>query len=720
MDYECFLKLTVAAFILSHRMKNENPSANLNLSTPIQYLNGIGPKRGEAFATSGVRTAEDLLYYYPRRYLDRRSITPIEELENDRLSTVVAEVVSFGLERGRRRRFKLLLDDGTGILACTWFNGIRFVQKRFKENQLIAVHSKVGIYAHQFTMVHPEFDILGTGQDPLKTGAIIPVYPSTDGLKKARLDSNGILKVIKNSVVALSGLVKEYLPQDTIDENNLLNLSEALKQIHFADTEDSLQKAIFRLKFDELFFYQLLLAIRKHSTKKSRVGIKFKSKNELLSSVFKSLPFELTDSQKNVMGDIRKDMSEGVPMQRLLQGDVGSGKTVVAFLASSIAIGSGYQAALMAPTEILSDQHFQNAKKYFKNTGVKIVQLKGGLTGAKRKSIFQSLFNGEADLIIGTHALLYDDVKFKNLGFAVIDEQHRFGVEQRAGLMKKGVNPDILIMSATPIPRSLAMSIYADLDVSYLTEMPAGVRKVRTELRSEVDRHKIYKFLIDRFKVGEQAYIIYPLIEESEKIDLQAAVKAFETLDKKVFSGFNLALLHGRMSTEEKESVMKDFSNGDIDALITTTVIEVGIDIPNATVMLVENAERFGLSQLHQLRGRIGRGGNKSYFIMISNSKGEAAMRRLNVLTESDDGFIIAQEDLKQRGYGDFFGKRQHGIPEFKLADIIEDAHIAKDARLSAFKLTDADPHLRKPENRLLRDRFMSSYSERLKFIETG
>jgi len=720
MGYECFLRKTPPALILSIRMKNENPSAELNLSTPIQFLKGIGPKRGEAFASSGVHTAGDLLYYYPRRYLDRRSITPIEELEKDKLSTVVGEVVSFGLERGRRRRFKVLLDDGTGILACTWFNGIKFVQKRFKESQLIAVHSKVGIYAHQFSMIHPEFDILGIGQDPLKTGAIIPVYPSTDGLKKARLDSNGILKVIKNSVVALTGFVKEFLPQDTIDENNLLSLSEALKQIHFAEDEDSLQKAIYRLKFDELFFYQLLLAVRKHSIKKSRVGIKFNSKNELLTGVFKSLPFELTDSQKNVMGDIRKDMSEGLPMQRLLQGDVGSGKTVVAFLASSIAIGSGYQAAIMAPTEILSDQHYQNAVKLFKNTGVNIVQLKGGLTGTKRKSIFQSLSNGEADLVIGTHALLYDDVQFKNLGFAVIDEQHRFGVEQRAGLTNKGVNPDILIMSATPIPRSLAMSIYADLDVSYLTEMPTGMRKVRTELRSAANRLKIYEFLKERFKSGEQAFILYPLIEESEKIDLQAAVKAFETLENKIFTDFDLSLLHGRMKADEKESIMKDFSDGNIDALITTTVIEVGIDIPNATVMVVENAERFGLSQLHQLRGRIGRGGNKSYFIMISDSKGEAAMRRLNVLTESDDGFIIAQEDLKQRGYGDFFGRRQHGIPEFKLADIIEDAHIAKDARSSAFKLTDEDPHLRKPENRLLRDRFMSSYSDRLKFIETG
>ncbi|MCH8927827.1 MAG: ATP-dependent DNA helicase RecG [Candidatus Marinimicrobia bacterium] len=701
-------------------MRNENLSAELNLSTPIQYLSGIGPKRGEAFASTGVHTAGDLLYYYPRRYLDRRSITPIEELEKDNLSTVVGEVVSFGLERGRRRRFKILLDDGTGILACTWFNGIRFVQKRFKENQLIAVHSKVGIYANQFTMIHPEFDILGSGQDPLKTGAIIPVYPSTDGLKKVRLDSNGILKIIKNSVAALTGLVKEYLPHNTIDENNLLNLPEALKQIHFADDGDILQKAIFRLKFDELFFYQLLLAVRKHSTKKSRIGIKFKSKNELLSSVFKSLPFELTDSQKKVMGDIRKDMSESSPMQRLLQGDVGSGKTVVAFLASAIAIGSGYQAAIMAPTEILSDQHFQNAVKFFKDTGVKIVQLKGGLTGTKRKTIFQSLSNGESDLVIGTHALLYDEVQFKNLGFAVIDEQHRFGVEQRAGLMIKGVNPDILIMSATPIPRSLAMSIYADLDVSYLTEMPAGRRKVRTELRSAVNRHKIYEFLKGRFKAGEQAFILYPLIEESEKIDLQAAVKAFDNLENKIFPEFNLALLHGRMSAEEKETVMNGFSNGNVDALITTTVIEVGIDIPNATVMLVENAERFGLSQLHQLRGRIGRGGNKSYFIMISDSKGAAAQRRLNVLMESNDGFVIAQEDLKQRGYGDFFGKRQHGIPDFKLADIIEDAHIAKDARTSAFNLTEEDPHLRKPENRLLRDRFMSSYSDRLKFIETG
>jgi len=462
------------------------------------------------------------------------------------------------------------------------------------------------------------------------------------------------------------------------------------------------------------------LAIRRHSTKKSRVGIKFKSKNELLSSVFNSLPFELTDSQKKVMGDIRRDMSDSLPMQRLLQGDVGSGKTVVAFLASSIAIGSGYQAAIMAPTEILSDQHFLNAIKFFKNTDIKIVQLKGGLTGTKRKSIFQSITNGESDLVIGTHALLYDEIQFKSLGFAVIDEQHRFGVEQRAGLMKKGVNPDILIMSATPIPRSLAMSIYADLDVSYLTDMPTGTRKVRTELRSDANRHKIYEFLKERFKSGEQAFIIYPLIEESEKIDLQAAVKGYETLSNKVFPGFNLALLHGRMSSEEKESIMNEFSNGKIDALITTTVIEVGIDIPNATVMLVENAERFGLSQLHQLRGRIGRGGNKSYFIMISDFKGEAALRRLNVLTESDDGFIIAQEDLKQRGYGDFFGKRQHGIPEFKLADIIEDPHIAQDARLSAFDLTEKDPHLRKPENRLLRDRFMSGYSERLKFIETG
>ena len=694
--------------------------AGIALSTSIQYLKGIGPKRGAALQSIGIQNAGDLLYYYPRRYLDRRTITSISDLKIDDSATIVGEVVSMGIERGRKKRFRLIIEDGTGYISCVWFNGIRYVQNKFKEDQSIALYGKVGIFGNQFTMVHPEFDLLGEGQNPLKTGAIIPVYPSTEELKKVKLDSNGMMKILKNSIYPLSNQVFDYLPKELIAKEKLMELPEALRQIHFCEDEKLLEQAIHRIKYDELFFYQLLLAVRKQSAKTGRVGIKFTHLGNLFKAMYESLPFELTESQQSVLKEIQKDMAQREPMQRLLQGDVGSGKTVVALLAASVPIGSGYQSAIMAPTEILSKQHYNNAVKLFGNTDINIVHIVGGQSKSERRKLLDMVSSGEANLIIGTHALIYKDVVFHKLGFVTIDEQHRFGVEQRSEIMKKGVNPDILIMSATPIPRSLGLSVYGDLDISVLTDMPVGVRNVRSELRGSGSRKNIYEFINDKLKEGRQAFIVYPLVEESEKMDLLAAKEGFKLLSEDLLREHKLALLHGRLSSKEKENIMREFSEGEIDVLVATTVIEVGIDVPNANVMLVENAERFGLSQLHQLRGRIGRGGEKSYFIMISDAKGEAAGKRLKVICETDNGFKIADEDLKQRGYGDFFGKQQHGIPKFRLADIVTDIAVVKKARIAAFELIKNDPHLRLPANRLLRDKFMKDYAERLKFIETG
>ena len=694
--------------------------AGIDLSTSIQYLKGIGPKRGAALQSIGIQNAGDLLYYYPRRYLDRRTITSISDLKIDDSATIVGEVVSMGIERGRKKRFRLIIEDGTGYISCVWFNGIRYVQNKFKEDQSIALYGKVGIFGNQFTMVHPEFDLLGEGQNPLKTGAIIPVYPSTEELKKVKLDSNGMMKILKSSIYTLSSQVFDYLPKELIAKENLMELPEALRQIHFCEDEKLLEQAIHRIKYDELFFYQLLLAVRKQSAKTGRVGIKFTHLGNLFKAMYKSLPFELTESQQSVLKEIQKDMAQREPMQRLLQGDVGSGKTVVALLAASVPIGSGYQSAIMAPTEILSKQHYNNAVKLFGNADINIVHIVGGQSKSERRKLLDMVSSGEANLIIGTHALIYKDVVFHKLGFVTIDEQHRFGVEQRSEIMKKGVNPDILIMSATPIPRSLGLSVYGDLDISVLTDMPVGVRNVRSELRGSGSRKNIYEFINDKLKEGGQAFIVYPLVEESEKMDLLAAKEGYKLLSEDLLREHKLALLHGRLSSKEKENIMREFSEGEIDVLVATTVIEVGIDVPNANVMLVENAERFGLSQLHQLRGRIGRGGEKSYFIMISDAKGEAAGKRLKVICETDNGFKIADEDLKQRGYGDFFGKQQHGIPKFRLADIVTDIAVVKKARIAAFELIKNDPHLRLPANRLLRDKFMKDYAERLKFIETG
>ena len=694
----------------------------LQLDTSVQYVKGIGPKRAELLKKVDVETIEDLLTYYPRRYLDRSRLTQIRSLKTGDDVTVVGKVFSCESRRGRTQRFIVVIGDGTGFLHCVWFRGLQYISKVFNVGDTVAFSGKVTTYRGP-QLVHPEYDkISEEGEsDPLHTGGIIPLYPSTEYLSRIGLDGRGFRKVIRQALNGASSSIYETLPEGMLESLQLLSRKQALEGIHFPKNQSELEIATRRLKFEELFFIQLFLAFERFKRQEEQKGIAFEVVGYLTNNLMESLPFELTEAQKNVLRDIRRDMKADRAMNRLLQGDVGSGKTVVALVAMLIAVENGYQTALMAPTEILAEQHFLTIHDFLESLGVRIVLFKGSKRAAEKRENLEKLAAGEIDIAVGTHALVQKDVNFKNLGFVVIDEQHRFGVMQRATLRGLGMHPDVLVMTATPIPRTLALTLYGDLDVSILNELPKGRQPIRTVWRRAEKKREIYSFIKGEVAKGRQVYIVYPLVEESEKMDLAAATEGYETLVGSVFSDLKVALLHGRMKSDEKENVMEQFKAGEIDILVSTTVVEVGVDVPNATVMLVEHAERFGLTQLHQLRGRVGRGSEASTCILLTHGYiSDDAHQRMQTMTDTQDGFKIAEADLQMRGPGELYGTRQHGMLRLKIADLTTDGQILQKAREEAFRIVEEDPRLESEDHRGMKKAYLGQYKDRFGLMQVG
>ena len=678
----------------------------------ISSLKGVGPRKVEALNEAGLFSVNDLLEHFPRRYLDRSTVSYTTELQKDKQATIVGKVTSTQMRRGRKRSyFEMVVADERGFLKCRWFNGAKWIQNRFKKGDVVAVSGKIDFYGG-FQMVHPDFDILNEeGTNPINTGIVVPLYPSGQKLQSAGLDSRGFRRLLRPLVEGIETDVVDFLPQELLKENELMNLGDAIRDIHFPEDMESLKKAQHRLKFNELFLMQLFLAIRRQSVAEKTKQNRFSGFGDYLESQYKKLPYELTGAQKRVMTEIWDDLKSSHPMNRLLQGDVGSGKTVISLLAAAISAGNGYQSAIMAPTEILAEQHFKNAVNFFEGTPIRVVLLTGSQTAAQKRDLRKALKEGYYHVAIGTHALIQGKVHFKNLQLVVIDEQHRFGVLQRGELLEKAGEADVLVMTATPIPRTLSMTLFGDLSVSIIDELPAGRQKIITR---KVDIHalpKVYGFIQDELKAGRQAFVVYPLIEESEKIDLEAATQGFDKLQHQ-FKDFKVALLHGRMKSDEKDTIMQAFSRNEVQLLVSTTVIEVGIDIPNATVMMIENAERFGLAQLHQLRGRIGRGEHRGVCVLVHRNMNADSLDRLNIMVETIDGFKIAEEDLRLRGAGDIFGTRQSGLPALKIANILYDGDILKQSRKAAFALIKADPHLRKGPHDSLRNLVQDRFTE--------
>ncbi|OQX85408.1 hypothetical protein B6D60_07855 [candidate division KSB1 bacterium 4484_87] len=669
-------------------MSNQEQNKFLDIS--VQFVKGIGEKRAQALNNAGIFTIRDLLQYYPRRYLDRSNITVIRDLKMNDLVTVVGTVQACGVQRGRKARFVLMLSDNTGRLNCVWFNQIPYWEKKFKPGQIVAVSGKIG-YFGGFQMVHPEFDILSDDEEVsmanfYNTGQIIPIYSSSEALSRVGLDSRGFRRILNHLVKNYLSRIDETLPKRILSQMKLLPLQEALRNIHFPGNLTLLKEARRRLKFEEFFLLEFLLAYRKKKIIEQEQGIAFPDIGDRVYQLAEKLPFKLTPAQRKVLQEIWSDMKKPHPMYRLIQGDVGSGKTIIALIAMLLAVENGYQAALMAPTEILAEQHYLTFKKWLAELDIHVELLVGAQKVAEREEILKNIVSGKCHIVIGTHALIQEHVKFANLGLIVIDEQHRFGVAQRADLKQKGANPDVLVMTATPIPRTLSLTLYGDLDISVIDELPEGRKPIITSWRYSDKRKEIYKFVKSHIDAGAQAYIVFPLVEESEKLDLKAATESYEVLQNTIFKGNSMALLHGRMKNDEKEAVMAAFKDGEIQILVSTTVIEVGVDVPNASIMVIENAERFGLTQLHQLRGRVGRGEKQSYCILIAKKPAsEEALTRLTTMASTNDGFKIAEVDLQLRGPGEFLGTRQHGLPEFKIANPLKDGKLLQDARKIAF-----------------------------------
>ncbi|APG60026.1 ATP-dependent DNA helicase RecG [Christiangramia salexigens] len=673
------------------------------LQTPIEYLKGVGPNRAELLKKElNIETYRDLINFFPNRYIDKTGFYKINQLQqNSSEVQIVGKIVHLKtVEQKRGKRLVADFIDDTGRMELVWFRGHKWIKENLKLNTPYVIFGKTNWYNGLFNMPHPEMELVSDYKKNLRT-AMQPVYPSTEMLAKKGITNRVIMKLMQE-VLKQTGLkFSESLNPEIIDELKLIPKADALFNVHFPKSQELLAKAQFRLKFEELFFVQIQL-LRKNLLHKQKIkGFNFDKIGENFNTFFQEhLPFDLTGAQKRVIKEIRGDMGSGAQMNRLLQGDVGSGKTIVGLMSMFIALDNGFQACLMAPTEILSVQHYNGLVELCKGLKTSIYLLTGSTKASKRREIHEKLENGEIDILIGTHALLEDKVKFKNLGLAIIDEQHRFGVAQRAKLWKKNIiPPHILVMTATPIPRTLAMSLYGDLDISVIDELPPGRKPVKTVHRFDSNRLKVFRFLKEEIQKGRQVYIVYPLIQESEKMDYKDLMDGYESIARE-FPEYQISIVHGQMKPADKDYEMDRFVRAETQIMVATTVIEVGVNVPNASVMIIESAERFGLSQLHQLRGRVGRGAEQSYCILMTGHKlSNDSKTRLETMTATNDGFEIAEVDLKLRGPGDLMGTQQSGVLNLKIADIVKDNSILQTARHYAGKVLKADPNLQEEHN---------------------
>lgn len=727
---------------------------NNPLNQSVQYIKSIGPKRAESFRKIGIETIRDLLFYFPSRHLDRTTTLSAAKAYGYLMNGYDGELTIIGkVDDIEKRTFhqkeilKVQFRDSTGFFECVWFQATKYFSDVFNMGDIFAVSGKASLSKYgnlQFT--HPDFDRITEDESFsfLNTGKIIPFYRIPKELKATNLGDLSLRRILNHVVENYVELLNESLPQSLLEKNKLPCIVEAVKNFHFPENKEKLFLASKRFKFEEAFYLEVLVALRKQNYKRKLEGYSFGIKTNLVSCFLKTLPFNLTNAQLKVLSEIKKDLMQPSPMNRLLQGDVGSGKTIVALIAMLIAVDNGYQSALMVPTEILADQHAKNISKMMKQLyenhkarEIKVALLIGGQKKSVRQQRLESIEMQEADIIIGTHALFEEKVSFKNLGLIVVDEQHRFGVAQRARLLAKGKTPHVLVMSATPIPRTLSMTVYGDLDNSIIDEMPKNRIPIKTILRGDEKLNDIYKFIRDKHKEGYQSFIVYPLVEESAKLELKAAETYYKKLKEDFLPELNIGLIHGRMNWREKEEVMFLFLEKKFDVLVSTTVIEVGIDIPDANIILINDAHRFGLSQLHQLRGRVGRGKKQAYCILVTKNEYASVNNKLNLETDYLssaqldkyksavrlqtmvkylDGFMVAEIDLKLRGPGDIFGTKQSGFPELKHIDIIHDTEIIINAKNEAFIIIENDPHLEHSSNQIIKNNLLQHYRNNLKY----
>ncbi len=725
---------------LSRKSVRENIE---ELRRPVQFVKGVGPRLAAVLNKRGIFTVEDLLYFIPVRYEDRSRLQKIRELQKGEKALVVGTVMLSGEVRyGRRRGYEIIVSDSSGILKLKWFNFKSSYMNRFERDKKYLVYGTVSAYGRQVEMIHPDLELydeeVGTGgveeesqaaQSGGSPGAVLPVYTQIE-----KMHQKSIRKLVLGALNAFAPIAVSAVPVEVRLRLGLLSLPAAFKAVHLPGEggEKIVRDAKRSLAFDELFMLETGLAIRRRNSKRERgveLGAGTPRSKRLEEDLRASVPFKLTNAQERVLGEIKRDMSAPHPMNRLLQGDVGSGKTIVSLIAALRAVGAGFQAAIMAPTEILAEQHYNVILKYTEPIGIKSALLTSGIVKKEKGRLYAEIAEGSVDIIIGTHALIQKGVEFNSLALAVIDEQHRFGVVQRAELKAKGIRstdgtvlpPDMLIMTATPIPRTLTMTIFSDLEVSIIDELPPGRLPVNTMILREKERARAYEIIHKELKSGAQAYVVCPLVEESEELQLADATRMKETLESGPFSDFTVGLIHGRLKSAEKEAVMRDFKERRIDLLVATTVIEVGVDIPNATVMFIEHAERFGLAQLHQLRGRVGRGTRQSVCLLLAQwTNSEDTYRRLKVMEETEDGFRVAEEDLAIRGPGDFIGTRQSGLPEFRFSASLGDLGLLKSAREEAAAHLKNDPHFLKPESLIIKEVLNRRWKERLELAEIG
>ena len=686
-------------------------------SNELKFLTGVGPKRAEMLNKElGIFTFEDLLYYFPYKYIDRSKFYTIRELQSDtahiQLKGKITRFETVGT--GTSQRLTALFSDGTGTIELVWFKGARFILDQYKPNIEYVVFGKPSLFNGRINIAHPEIEKIQEADEKQKI-VLQGFYNTTEKMKSNFLNSKAIQKIIFNLVSSLQERVPETLPGYLINQFKLLPLHEALINIHFPSSATQLSRARQRLKFEELFYIQLALLRAAKIRNQQSKGFKFEHVGEYFNRFYKQfLTFELTNAQKKVIREIRADVGSGKQMNRLLQGDVGSGKTLVALMVMLLAIDNGYQACIMAPTEILANQHFETISSFLSGMNLNVALLTGSTRKKAREQLHSQLQSGDLHILIGTHALLEDNVQFNNLGLVVIDEQHRFGVAQRAKLWAKNdLAPHILVMTATPIPRTLAMTIYGDLEVSVIDELPPGRKPIQTYHYYENKRNSVYRFVRKEIDEGRQIYIVYPLIEESENLDFQNLTEGFNQL-KEVFPEYKLSMVHGKLKPAEKDEAMRKFASGETQMMVATTVIEVGVNVPNASVMIIESAQRFGLSQLHQLRGRVGRGADQSFCILLTPFElGKETRKRMEIMTRTNDGFEIAEADLKMRGPGDIEGTQQSGLPfDLKIADLAHDSQMLQFARNVANDLLDQDPLLQHPENLILTKQLQKKQKE--------